>query len=134
MIQRLISHSIFLICFIAKCVDEFVCIFPSIFLLKFLLAPTLTAFVFITPQVVLLSHNQIIYVFLCSVNSWSLALERCGHSYFLETFYSFLRKVIILSSFLFYLLGRSILDSLSFSVSLSSLIYINNINASGIIP
>lgn len=118
LIQRLISHSIFLICLIEKCVDKFVCIFSSIFLLKCLLPPTLTAFAFITPQVVLLSHNQIIYLFLYSVSSWSSALERCGHSYFLETFYSFLRKDIILSSFLFYLLGRSILDSFSFSVYL----------------
>ena len=47
LIQRLISHSIFLIFFIEKCVDKFVCIFSSIFLLKCLLPPTLTAFVFI---------------------------------------------------------------------------------------
>lgn len=86
------------------------------------------------PQVVLLSHNQIIYLFLFSVSSWSSALERCGHSYFLEIFYSFLRKDIILSSFLFYLLGRSILNSFYFSVSLSSLIYIKNTNAYEISP
>ena len=68
----------------------------SIFLLEFLLALTLSGFASITPQIVfLITSSNNIHSFIHNVDYWVSALDRYGHSFLLETLYSFLSEDIL---------------------------------------